>query len=110
MQEGDNTWGGAHNSSGSSITQSGDFMENFAISSQIAISLDLLVDVFKLPAPNYVKIDIDGLENLISQGALKNLSKATGILIEVDEKMLVKTLKTDILEIWVLFTQVNWYN
>jgi len=86
MQEGGNTWGSAHNSSGSSITQDGDFMENFAISSQIAISLDLLVEVFKLPAPNYVKIDVDGLENLIIKGALKSLSKATAILIEVDEK------------------------
>ena len=49
MQEGDNTWGGAHNSSGSNITQDGKFMDNFVISSQIAISLDLLVEVFKLP-------------------------------------------------------------
>ena len=86
MQEGDNTWGGAHNSSGSTVTQDGRFMEKYVISSQIAISLDLLVEVFKLPTPNYVKIDVDGLENLILQGALKSLSKATGILIEVDEK------------------------
>ena len=86
MQEGDNTWGGAHNSSGSNITQDGNLMENFVISSQIAISLDLLVEVFKLPTPNYVKIDVDGLESLILQGALKTLSKATGILVEVDKK------------------------
>ena len=90
MQEGDNTWGGAHNSSGSNITQDGKFMDNFVISSQIAISLDLLVEVFKLPTPNYVKIDVDGLENLILQGALKSLSKATGILVEVDEKNVIQ--------------------
>jgi hypothetical protein len=90
MQEGDNTWGGAHNSSGSNITQDGNFMENFVISSQIAISLDLLVEVFKLPMPNYVKIDVDGLENLILQGAIKSLSKATGILVEVDEKNVIQ--------------------
>lgn len=90
MQEGDNTWGGAHNSSGSNITQDGKFMDNFVISSQIAISLDLLVEVFKLPTPNYVKIDVDGLENLILQGALKSLSKATGILVEVDERNVIQ--------------------
>ena len=86
MQDGDNIWGGAHNSSGSNITYDGKFMENFVTSSQITISLDLLVEVFQLPTPNYIKIDVDGIEKIILQGALKSLSKATGILIEVDEK------------------------
>jgi FkbM family methyltransferase len=86
MQDGDNIWGGAHNSSGSNITYDGKFMENFITSSQITISLDLLVEVFQLPTPNYIKIDVDGIEKIILQGALKSLSKATGILIEVDEK------------------------
>ena len=86
MQDEDNIWGGAHNSSGSNITYDGKFMENFVISSQITISLDLLAEVFQLPTPNYIKIDVDGIEKIILQGALKSLSKATGILIEVDEK------------------------
>ena len=86
MQEGDNIWGGAHNSSGSNITYDGKFMDNFVTSSQITISLDLLVEIFQLPTPNYIKIDVDGIEKIILQGALKSLSKATGILIEVDEK------------------------
>lgn len=86
MQDGDNIWGGAHNSSGSNITYDGKLMENFVTSSQIVISLDLLVEVFHLPTPNYIKIDVDGNERIILQGALKILSKATGILIEVDEK------------------------
>ena len=86
MQDGDNIWGGAHNSSGSNITYDGKFMDNFVTSSQITISLDLLVEIFQLPTPNYIKIDVDGIEKIILQGALKSLSKATGILIEVDEK------------------------
>lgn len=86
MQDEDNIWGGAHNSSGSNITYDGKFMENFVTSSQITISSDLLAEVFQLPTPNYIKIDVDGIEKIILQGALKSLSKATGILIEVDEK------------------------
>ena len=86
MQDGDNIWGGAHNSSGSNITYDGKFMDNFVTSSQITISLDLLVEIFQLPTPNYIKIDVDGIEKIILQGALKSLSKAAGILIEFDEK------------------------
>lgn len=90
MQNGDNIWGGAHNSSGSNITYDGKFMDNFVTSSQIAISLDLLVEIFQLPTPNYIKIDVDGIEKIILQGALKSLSKATGIVIEVDENDSIK--------------------
>ena len=64
MQDGDNIWGGAHNSSGSNITYDGKFMDNFVTSSQITISLDLLVEIFQLPTPNYIKIDVDGIEKL----------------------------------------------
>jgi len=84
MQGGDNIWGGAHNSSGQSVTQSGKSMEDFSVSSQIAITLDSLVETLNLPLPDYVKIDVDGIESMILQGAQKTLSKAKEILIEVD--------------------------
>jgi FkbM family methyltransferase len=86
MQEGDNIWGGAHNSSGSNKSQDGTVMLNFKVSSQLALSLDTLVDIFQLPNPSHVKIDVDGLESKVLQGGMKTFGKSKSILIEIDEK------------------------
>ena len=50
-------------------------------------SLDDLVEKFGLPVPNYLKIDVDGLEPEIIQGAEKTLqrSELKSILIELNE-------------------------
>jgi FkbM family methyltransferase len=86
MQEGDNIWGGAHNSSGSNKSQDGTEMLNFKISSQLALSLDALVEIFRIPNPGHIKIDVDGLESKVLQGGLKTFGNSKSILIEIDEK------------------------
>ena len=86
MQEGDNIWGGAHNSSGSNKSQDGTEMLNFKVSSQLALSLDSLVELFSLPNPSHIKIDVDGLESNVLQGGLKTFGNSKSILIEIDEK------------------------
>ena len=86
MQEGDNIWGGAHNSSGSNKSQDGTEMLNFKVSSQLALSLDSLVELFSLSSPSHIKIDVDGLESKVLQGGLKTFGDSKSILIEIDEK------------------------
>ena len=86
MQEGDNIWGGAHNSSGSNRSQDGTEMQKFKTSSQMALSLDDLVNIFNLPTPSHIKIDVDGLEDRVLQGGLKTFGNAKSILIEIDAK------------------------
>lgn len=49
------------------------------------ISLDELISEFSLPAPDYLKIDVDGIEHLILQGAMKNLKNLKSIFIEVSD-------------------------
>jgi len=90
MQEGDNIWGGAHNSSGSNKSQDGTEMQNFKTSSQIALRLDDLVDIFNLPAPSHIKIDVDGLEDKVLQGGLKTIGNVKSILVEIDLKNTVR--------------------
>jgi len=104
MQAGDNVWGGAHNSSGQSIKQDGKSMENFTTSSQIAISLDSLVDLLKLPLPDYIKIDVDGTESLILSGATNCLGKVKEILVEVDLKN-----NSQIIEIDKMLTNLGFF-
>ena len=86
MQEGDNIWGGAHNSSGSNRSQDGTEMQKFKTSSQIALSLDDLVNIFNLPTPSHIKIDVDGLEDRVLQGGLNTFGNTKSILIEIDAK------------------------
>ena len=86
MQEGDNIWGGAHNSSGSNRSQDGTEMQKFKTSSQMALSLDDLVNIFNLPTPSHIKIDVDGLEDRVLQGGLKTFGNTKSILIEIDAK------------------------
>jgi len=86
METRDNIWGGAHNSSGLNTTQDGKPMEEFTVSSQVAISLDSLSELVGLPMPAYIKIDVDGLESIILAGAQKSLAKVKEILIEVDKR------------------------
>lgn len=86
MEKGDNIWGGAHNSSGLNTTQDGRPMEEFTVSSQVAVSLDSLSELLGLPIPTYIKIDVDGLESVILAGAQKSLINVREILIEVDKR------------------------
>jgi hypothetical protein len=54
----------------------------------MAISLDSLSELLGLPVPDYLKIDVDGLESIILAGAQKTLTKVKEILIEVDKSNL----------------------
>lgn len=50
----------------------------------VGLTLDQLVEMGKLPLPNHIKIDVDGLEYLVIEGASKTLKSSESLLIEVD--------------------------
>ena len=54
-------------------------------SSLLTFSLDYLVDNFSLPKPDIIKLDVDGIELLILEGASKTLTNAKKIMVEVDQ-------------------------
>lgn len=47
-------------------------------------SSDDLIDLFNLPQPDYIKIDVDGIEHLILKGAIKILQNTKSILLETN--------------------------
>jgi FkbM family methyltransferase len=49
----------------------------------ISYSIDDLIDL-GIPVPTHLKIDIDGLEHLVINGARKNLKSISSILIEIN--------------------------
>ena len=56
----------------------------------LGVSLDSLVYEFGIPAPDYIKIDVDGNDLLVLQGAKKVLQdsdKVKEVYIEIDDKI-----------------------
>lgn len=50
----------------------------------VGASADDLVERMGVPAPDYVKIDVDGIEHLVLEGAPRLLKAVRGVLIEVN--------------------------
>ena len=78
------TWGGAHNSATKAIRQDGKRMQSYVELQQLIGSGDSLQSTFNLPFPNYLKIDVDGLEPEILIGMSKCLKSVKSVLIECD--------------------------
>ena len=77
--------GGSFNSFGVEYNSNGklhNIKNNYAI---LGTNLDYLIISKILPIPNYIKIDVDGIEHLILQGAKKTIDnkKVRSILIEI---------------------------
>ena len=51
----------------------------------IGIGMQNAVDFFKIPIPEYIKIDVDGIEHLILKGGVNILRFVRSILIEVND-------------------------
>jgi FkbM family methyltransferase len=52
----------------------------------IGLSMDEAVNLLKIPQPDYIKMDVDGIEHLILKGALTTLNNTKGVLIEINDE------------------------
>ena len=50
------------------------------------LSIDESVKLLNFPKPNYIKIDVDGIEHLILKGANETLGNAESILVEINDE------------------------
>ncbi len=74
--------GGAHNSVKAPINQFGEVVHNSIELRVLGATADALMDLGGIPQPDFIKIDVDGMELEVLQGALKALESATSILVE----------------------------
>ena len=58
----------------------------------IGLPADKVREIFDIPFPNYLKLDVDGIEALILSGAKEVLSKTTSVLVEVQHSNLEEQL------------------
>jgi FkbM family methyltransferase len=77
--------GAGGSSLGASFAQQYDAAPGFS-QAITCYTLDELVDKFGLPAPTYIKIDVDGLEPDILRGARRTLAGVESVMMEVEHR------------------------
>ena len=88
-------WGGALSTFEKGFNDSGEAINPKFSYKTLGISLDRLVETFNLPNPSYIKMDVDGLEHFIISGGRNLISKASEILIEVNDNFLDQNRKVN---------------
>ena len=78
-------WGGALSTFDKDFDDSGNKIQSEFIYNTIGFDIDYLVKATKIPLPDHVKIDVDGLEHFILAGAQKVITNAKSVLIEIND-------------------------
>jgi FkbM family methyltransferase len=78
-------WGGALSSFGENVDWSGKPINDIFSFSTYGCSMDHAISIFNLPRPNFIKIDVDGIEHIILEGGKNILKTISGILIEIND-------------------------
>lgn len=78
-------WGGALSTFGQSFDQDGEELRQVFEYQTLGLSMDDARVLLKIPQPQYLKMDVDGIEHFILRGGMTTLSLAEGILIEIND-------------------------
>lgn len=77
--------GGSHSTFSEKYSYDGKSFDIKLYYQTLGITLDKFVEIYKVPQPNHIKIDVDGIEHLILEGSLKVLKNCRSINIEINE-------------------------
>ena len=77
--------GGALSTFGKKINHDGSSMTNIFRYKMIGMSMDDCIKLLNFEKPNYIKIDVDGIEYLILKGSTSALKNVESILVEVNK-------------------------
>ena len=78
-------WGGALSTFGKDIGWDGQPMREIFAFPTYGLSLDQAVEVLGLDYPDYIKMDVDGIEHFLLQGGPEVLKQIKGILVEIND-------------------------
>ena len=80
-------WGGALSTFGADVGWDGHSIQEVFAFSTYGLSMDQAVEVLGMPAPHFIKMDVDGIEHLILEGGDKYLNhkKVKSLSIEINE-------------------------
>ena len=78
-------WGGALSSFGRDFGWDGKNIDPTFLFSTLGVSMDDCISLLQIPKPDFVKMDVDGLEHIILRGGAQVLSGLKGILLEIND-------------------------
>jgi FkbM family methyltransferase len=78
-------WGGALSTFGQDYGYDGAVLDKRFEFRTVGLTLDDCLTRLGLPAPDYLKMDVDGIEHLILAGGAEVLSKVKGVSIEIND-------------------------
>lgn len=78
-------WGGALSTFDQPYSHDGQTLHKIFEFKTLGISMSDAVDQLQIPQPDYLKIDVDGIEHLILKGGAAVLQKVKGVIIEINE-------------------------
>lgn len=78
-------WGGALSTFGKDYTHDGKKLQKKFEFSVIGLSMDQCVSLLNIPKPDYIKMDVDGIEHLILKGGKDILKGVKSIILEINE-------------------------
>jgi FkbM family methyltransferase len=88
------TWGGALSVFGQSYGQNGETIKDVFEYRLPGLAMDDAVNLMKVPMPNYIKIDVDGIEHLILSGGEEVLNHVDSVLIEINDEFTEQSEKS----------------
>ena len=78
-------WGGALSTFGKEYGHDGKPMNMVFKLPTISLSMVDAVNFLNIPQPDYIKMDVDGIEHLILEGGVSILEKVKGLLVEIND-------------------------
>lgn len=79
-------WGGALSTFGQGYGHDGEVIRKVFEFPTVGLSMADAVQLLKIPAPDYIKMDVDGIEHLILKGGLDVLRQAKEVLVEINDQ------------------------
>lgn len=78
-------WGGALSSFGTTLGFDGKDISKVFEFRTIGLPMDEVVSKLQLPSPDYIKMDVDGIEHMILRGGATVLNGVKGVSIEIND-------------------------
>ena len=90
------SWGGAMSTFGQDYGHDGELMKKVFVTPLIGLSMTDAVGALGIPQPDYIKMDVDGIEHLILEGGKSILENTTGVIIEINEEFINQSRDSDL--------------
>lgn len=81
-------WGGALSTFSKEYGQNGELLDSVFQYVTLGMTMNAVVDILKIPLPQFIKIDVDGIEHIILSGGVNVLENVKSVLVEINDDFL----------------------